>query len=75
LFTRSAKAGPPYESKTRRPSTDPSIEFGTRTFATISKSVPSAALIGGVVIQIGGVSITIGASSGLMAVAKIRKLL
>ena len=49
--------------------------FGTQTFATISRSVPAGGVIGGVVIQIGGVSITSGASSGFIAVALIRKLL
>ena len=72
--TRSASAGPPIESKTSRPSTLPFTACGTQTRASICRSLPVGAAIGGDVIQTGGVSTTTGASAGFVGSARISRL-
>ena len=72
--TRSARAGPPIESKTSSPSTLPLIARGTHTRAWISSSLPAGARTAGVVTHTGGVSTTTGASAAETGSAFIVRL-
>ena len=72
--TRSARAGPPRESKTSSPSTLPLIGRGTQTRAWISSNRPGGTRTAGVVTQTGGVSTTTGASAAVVGSAFIVRL-